>query len=55
VQRYGCRLDRHLRIFFEDNLCAQRAHGLVGDAIVLVLSEPGSAKEERCGYRVLQA
>jgi hypothetical protein len=44
-----------LRIFFEDNLCAQHAYGRVGDAIVLVLSEPGSAKEERCGNRVLQA
>jgi DNA polymerase-4 len=38
VQRQGCRLDRRLRIFVEDNLCAQRAHSRVGDAIVLVLS-----------------
>src|SRR5580693_3655083 len=49
MQRHGRRLDRRAPIFFEDNPRAQRAHGRVGDAIVLVLREPGSAKEERCG------
>jgi hypothetical protein len=39
VQRHGHRLDRCARIVFEDNPCAQRAHGRVGDEIVLVLRE----------------
>jgi hypothetical protein len=55
VQCHGRRLDRCARIFFEDNPCAQRPHGRVGDAIVFVLREPGSAKEERCCDGVLQA
>ena len=34
VQCHGRRLDRCARIFFEDNPCAQRPHGRVGDALV---------------------
>jgi hypothetical protein len=55
TQRHGRRLDRRGRVFLEDNLCAQRADRRIGDAIVLLLREPGGAKEQRCGDAVLQA
>ena len=55
VQYDGRQLDRRHRVFLEGNLCAQRAHRRVDDAMILVLREPGGAKEQRYRDAVLQA
>jgi hypothetical protein len=44
LHRHSRRLDRRGRVFLEDNPCAQRAYGRIGNTIVLVLRKPCGAK-----------